>query len=215
MTSIVLQTAILFVGLSGGTYARDISPNFLNISYSGTVHVNAVTKDGTLIASDSGVANAVIELSDENELMVRVTGNINENGDNGLIFQLDADDQGWSRNSGDQHFAITMDGGIIGQEHTAETLTHWTGTISPDGLQLKTRIEFIGSGSSLAHGGDVFSFSYNLAPVPNEAPQENVLSGQEREESDEECTRVEWRLQATPNIWGGAMDMISVPHCVP
>lgn len=208
-------TALLFVSLPSSTHAHAASAGFVDNHYYGSVSVTALRPDGSLLVSEKGKASASFTLTDQQGLSVNLTGTIDKDGDNGLTFQLTRSDTGWKREVENQNFHISTVGKITGEERTPESITNWTGTADADGVQLETRIEFIGNTSSAPEPGTVFSFTYKLLPEIRNPHLESTSPANSTIGSDHKCSRIEWRLQAVPNIWGGAMDMISVPHCVP
>ncbi len=215
MKFVALALAAFFLAITGGVLSDDSLPDLLNGKYVGTVQVEAWSGDGSIIVADSGQAEAVFRLTDDGGLMLVVTGSIDQDGDNGLVFQLLPDDNGWSRRGEEQNFAIGTDGRIVGQEWAADRMISWSGTVSPETMALETRIEFTEDAGSGAQSGTAFSFRYMLAATEVDQVEKEIPSANDPAKMDEKCSRVEWRLQAVPNIWGGAMDMISVPHCVP
>ncbi len=173
--------------------------------YDGTVEVEIFLpdRDGR-VHFDWGDATASFTLQDDGQMAVAVTGNIEDENDVGFHLLLEpSGDSGWQGVTDEWTFAISPAGKISGQGQSIGQRVSIAGTHTSDDIALDLIVTI--TDDTLEAGlspGTRFVFEYTL--------HRQGASDQ----GTAECARIGWRMQVTPNLWGGAMDMMSVPYCI-
>lgn len=203
--ALTVMLAVPGIGL-----AQDETPPVTEGSYTGLVEVEVVGPDGASILSDWGRAEATFAFGKDGSIQITLTGTIDEDGDNGFGFELLPSGEGWSENTDAHSFAMTRDGVMSGEGNAPDNIVTWNGQTDADNFVLETEVTLLQPTANGMDAGTVFIFSYDLDA--ERAPEKSDAAATD---NDAGCSRIEWRLQVSPNLFGGGMDLISVPHCVP
>jgi hypothetical protein len=173
--------------------------------YDGTVEVEIFLpdRDGR-VHFDWGDATASFTLQDDGQMAVAVTASIEDENDVGFHLLLEpSGDSGWQGVTDEWILAISPAGKISGHGQSIGQQVSMAGTHTLDYIALELIVTI--TDDTLEAGlspGTQFVFEYTL--------HRQGASDQ----GTAECARIGWRMQVTPNLWGGAMDMMSVPYCI-
>ncbi len=202
----VTMLALLSTGLLGvrASVAQEAEKGSVEL-YDGTVEVEIFPPGSDhRTRFDWGEATASFALQDDGQMAVVVNASIEDENDAGFHLLLEpSGDGGWQGVIEEWTFAISPEGKISGNTQSIGQQINITGNRTPDEIELDLILTI--TDDAVEAGlppGSRFAFEYTL--------RRQGASG----DSMAECARIGWRMQATPNLWGGAMDMISVPYCI-
>ena len=140
-----------------------------------------------------------------------LTGSIARQGDAGFAAEGTQHAGGWSSGPGDVVLSVDKDGPITGGGTAPPNRYRFNGLLEPDRLQLDVDLELLQRGQGGMPAGTHFLFEYRLhRPLPQ------IAQRRRKEPADDngDCKRVEYHLKSVPNLFGGAMGMVSVPECI-
>ncbi len=203
---IVLTAATLLLAAFPGRadVAGEAVKNAVEL-YDGTIEVEIFLPDrDRRVHFDWGDATASFAPQDDGQMAVAVNGSIEDENDVGFHLLLEPwGDSGWQGVTDEWTFAISSAGKISGHGQSIGQQVSIAGTRTPDDIALELIVtitdDAIEAGLS---PGTRFVFEYTL--------RRQGAS----DDGTAECARIGWRMQVTPNLWGGAMDMMSVPYCI-
>lgn len=196
--------------VSGSASAQDDAPPVTEGRYTGSVEVEAIGPDGSSILTDRGHAEANFAFGEGGKMQIVLRGAIAEDGDNGFEFELLPSETGWTETSEDYIVNLSREGTMTGEGKSPGNTVAWSGQLDADSFLLETEVTLAEPTDKGMAAGTVFIFSYDLDA--ERSREDNDLEGTGEAGN---CSRIEWRIQASPNLFGGGMDLIQVPHCVP
>ncbi len=197
------------ITLAGATIAADAAVPVDKV-YEGVVSARVVPPKGSGVRATSrhGSATAVLESTGKDAAQLILDGRLERDGDASFLAPLTRSGDDWQGRSDDFELAILGDGRVRGEGRFGGQPMRFDGTWQGNDLRLLVEIESPGDTTGGFPAGTRFQFQYRLRHVP-ERPESAA-----GEPGEGGCREVVYRLKLTPNLFGGTMNMVSVPECV-
>lgn len=189
--------------------AKDIR-NYADDAYTGRLELSVFSPEGKKLFNQSGHADMQLGLSPANMLDLTLKGNLTEDGHMTITARLEPDGAGGWVDTGDQlKIFISPEGAISGRGVKDSTEIIYSGQVTDVRFELSMVATFIKEDESGAPVGTHMLHEFSL--------QRKQLAKARREAAPAggECERIVMQPRTVANVYGGAMDMIMVPVCMP
>ncbi|WP_283180078.1 hypothetical protein [Gemmobacter sp. 24YEA27] len=169
---------------------------------------------GQRILRETGRGEATILETAPGEITFTAKSETADRGGISFSFRLRQGNDGiWREMLADSHIAVTPGGRITGLNDSGSDLIILSGLASQEWVQLEIRHQPHpfgpeGEPPDLAELVDL-RFHFDLR-----APSKAAAAPLPEKDSNA-CRQIQWQTRASPNIFGGGVDLIRVPVCIP
>lgn len=217
--SFLLAAAVLVSSCKGEAHKQGEEHESFAATYDGDPYLGRVTvsiRPPGWTTSDSnyeyGTSTAAFTDLHGGKVRFVLMGNIASKGDAGFAADGLQNADGWSTGDGDVVLTIDKDGNISGGGKAPPNKFRFSGLLEPDRIQLDVDLELLEAGQGGMPAGTHFLFEYRLHRTLSQIA--SATRTEDAADSEGDCKRVEYHLKSVPNLFGGAMGMVSVPECI-